>query len=316
MVCAFDIKDALEKLYRRYNQREWIGSDPLQFVYHYSTPADMEIAGFLASALAYGRVQQIKKSLTKLFERMGKSPFEFVAHFDEKKRKTLKDFRHRFTSGEDISDLFALFRTVLDRYGSIEKCFVSDYHPGDKNIIPALSKFCDRLLSLHAAKHNEHVGRGLRYLLAGPAGGSACKRLNLFLRWMIRDDCVDTGLWTSIDPAKLIVPVDVHMGRLCKILGFHHRKTLTLPTAIAITERFTEIEPTDPVKYDFALSRIGIVENCNGSYQLQCESCPLHFLCPPRTMKGRVFRKQDDKTRKRSAYGRQRENQSVVSLHG
>jgi uncharacterized protein (TIGR02757 family) len=277
-----DIKYALDRLYRRYNRRELVPSDPLQFVYHYSQPADMEIAAFLASALAYGRVRQIKRSLTNLLRRMGASPLRFVLHFDQDKRRMLEDFRHRFTNGEDISDLLTLFRIVLDRYDSIEKCFVLCYNSGDKNIVPALSEFCGRLLSFHAAGHNGHVSRGLRFMLAGPTGGSASKRLNLFLRWMVRDDAVDTGLWTSIEPAKLIVPVDVHMGRLCKILGLSEHNTLSLSTATAITESFAKIEPADPVKYDFALSRIGIVENCDGGYRPKCESCELDEFCRQR----------------------------------
>ncbi len=122
----------------------------------------------------------------------------------------------------------------------------------------------------------------MKYLLVDPAIGSACKRLNLFLRWMVRDDDVDTGLWKSIDRAKLIVPIDVHMGRLCRILGFYSRKGVSLSTAIQITECFAEIEPADPVKYDFALSRIGIVENCNGQYHNACRHCELFPFCRQR----------------------------------
>ncbi len=273
------IKAALERLYRRYNHRGLINPDPLQFVYRYSNPADMEITAFLASALAYGRVQQIERSLINLFGRMGDSPFEFVRKFDKNKRRMLKDFRHRFTKGDDISDLLTLFKTLIGRYGSIEKCFIRGYNPGDKNIVPALSKFCNRLLDMHAAGHNGQTARGLKYLFAGPAGGSACKRLNLFLRWMVRDDDVDSGLWRSIDKAKLIVPVDVHMGRLCKILGLYDRKTVSLSTAVKITESFAQIDPADPVKYDFALSRIGILENCDGDYRRACEGCELSEFC-------------------------------------
>jgi uncharacterized protein (TIGR02757 family) len=274
-----DTKHTLDKLYKRYNHRELVPPDPLQFVYRYAKPADMEIAAFLASALAYGRVHQIEKSLANLFDRLGESPFEFVVGIDRRKKRRLKDFKHRFTDGEAISDLLALFQIVLDRHGSLEKYFLLGYDRGDENIIPALSRFCDRLLDLHAAKHNGLVPRGLRFLLAGPAGGSASKRLNLFLRWMVRDDTVDTGLWTSIEPARLVVPVDVHMGRLCKILGLYDQNTLSLAAALTITKSFAEVEPADPVKYDFALSRIGIVENCDGSLRPACDNCELRGFC-------------------------------------
>jgi uncharacterized protein (TIGR02757 family) len=276
------IRDVLEKLYKRYNRRELISPDPLQFLYRYSKPSDIEITAFLASALAYGRVQQIEKSLNNLLIRMGDSPSEFVINFDRDKRRTLKDFKHRFTTGDDISDLLTLLRTVISRHGSIEQYFARGYNPGDRNIIPALSEFCNSLLDIHAAGHKGQPARGLKYLLVSPAGGSACKRLNLFLRWMVRDDDVDTGLWKSIDQARLIVPVDVHMGRLCKILGLYDQKTVSLSAAAEITESFAEIEPADPVKYDFALSRIGILENCTGQRRKGCEFCELFGFCSRR----------------------------------
>jgi uncharacterized protein (TIGR02757 family) len=117
------------------------------------------------------------------------------------------------------------------------------------------------------------------YLLCDPANGSACKRLNLFLRWMVRDDDVDAGIWKKVDKAKLVVPVDVHMARLCRFLKLYKRKTVSLSAALEITQAFAEIEPFDPVKYDFALSRIGIVEDCNGAYRPQCEDCELLEFC-------------------------------------
>jgi len=273
------IKDVLERLYGKYNHRRFIKPDPLQFIYQYSNRPDMEVAGFLAAELAYGRVQQIEKSLTNLFGRMGKSPYEFVQDLDEQKGAKLKDFRHRFTTGDDISDLLELLRDILDEFGSIEKFFVQGYNPGDKNIIPALSKFCDSLLEMYAKTHNGHIPKGLSYLLPRPASGSACKRLNLFLRWMVRNDDVDAGLWKLVDKTRLIVPVDVHMARLCRILGLYNRKTVPLSTAVKITESFAEIEPADPVKYDFALSRIGILENCTGHHRSGCQFCELFGFC-------------------------------------
>jgi uncharacterized protein (TIGR02757 family) len=276
------IKTVLEKLYRKYNHYEFIGPDPLQFVYRYSKREDMEIAGLLAAELAYGRVQQIQKSLTDLLGRMGASPFDFVLNFDKQKRKILKKFKHRFTSGDDISDLLELLKKVLMRYGSIEEFFVQGYNPEDENVIPALSKFCDSLLEMYSKNHNSQASMQLNYLLTRPSAGSACKRLNLFLRWMVRNDDVDAGLWKRIDKAKLIVPIDVHMGRLCRILGFHDRKAVSLSTAVKITERFAEIEPSDPVKYDFALSRIGILDNCMGRLRRGCEFCELFKFCSRR----------------------------------
>jgi uncharacterized protein (TIGR02757 family) len=276
------IRSVLEKLYKKYNHRDLIKPDPLQFVYLYDNPSDREITGFLSSALAYGRVEQIQKSLANLFERMGNSPYAFVRSFGKTEQKKLTGFKHRFTTGQDISDLLMCFKKVLSQHSSIEEFFIKNYNPCDSNLINGLSNFCNSLVNLHASKHNGQTSRGLKYLLVNPADGSACKRLNLFLRWMVRNDNVDTGLWDSVDKAKLIVPIDVHMGRLCRILGFHNKNTVSLSTAIQITECFAEIEPADPVKYDFALSRIGIVENCNGRYRNACRNCELYPLCRQR----------------------------------
>jgi len=273
------IKDVLERLYTRYNHRRFIKPDPLQFVYKYSNPADMEIAALLAAELAYGRVQQIEKSLKNLFGRMGESPYAFVRGFGKAERERLSGFKHRFTTGQDISDLLELLRNVLSEFGSIRGFFVQGYNPGDKNVTAVLSKFCDSLLDMYAKTHSGHITGGLSYLLPRPSAGGVCKRLNLFLRWMVRKDGVDTGLWKSIDKAKLIVPVDVHMGRLCRILGLYDQKTISLSVAIKITESFAEIEPADPVKYDFALSRVGILENCTGQLRSGCEFCELFRFC-------------------------------------
>lgn len=273
------IRNVLEKLYRKYNRRELIKPDPLQFVYKYSSQADMEIAGLLSAVLAYGRVEQIQKSLTRLFSIIGDSPRAFVRDFGPAHRRKLQGFKHRFTSGDDISDLLTLLKEILEQSGNIENYFLPGHIRSDKNLIPALSNFCDSLLDLYAARHGGNISSGLKYLLASPSGGSACKRLNLYLRWMVRDDAVDAGLWKSVDKAKLVVPVDVHMGRLCRILGFHDNKTNSMKTALKITAKFAEIEPTDPVKYDFSLSRIGIVENCTGKYSPACAFCELSGFC-------------------------------------
>jgi uncharacterized protein (TIGR02757 family) len=276
------IKNVLDKLYSKYNHRNLIKPDPLQFVYRYDKPSDREIVALLAADLAYGRVEQIQKSLVNLLGRMGKSPYEFVKAFGKAERKKLNGFKHRFTTDRDISDLLMLLKKVLNQYNSIEEFFIQGCNPGDGNIVGGLSNFCNSLVNMYASEHDGRASRGLKYLLVNPANGSACKRLNLFLRWMVRDDDVDTGLWKRVDKAKLIVPIDVHMGRLCRILGFYNSKGVSLSTAIKITQCFAEIEPADPVKYDFALSRIGIVENCNGQYRNECEHCELYPFCRQR----------------------------------
>lgn len=276
---SLQTKNLLERLYAKYNHRVFVPPDPLQFVYRFSDRHDVEIAAFLAAALAYGRVRQIERSLTQLFDRMDGAPYEFTMHLDGAGRAKLRTFKHRFTAGDDVSDLLALFRRVLDDHGNLETFFMQGCREEHPIVLPALGTFCDCLCRLYAGAHGGRVSGGLGYLLASPSRGSASKRLHLFLRWMVRHDEVDVGLWRSIDKAKLIVPVDVHMARLCRILGLHDDKTISQSTAVRITESFAKMEPTDPVKYDFALSRIGILESCTGQYRPACESCELYRIC-------------------------------------
>jgi uncharacterized protein (TIGR02757 family) len=276
------LKALFEKLYVKYNRKELIKPDPLQFVYKYGNPADMEIAGLLSACLAYGRVEQIQNDLNDLFGRIGSSPHQFVLNFTNKDRASLEDFKHRFNTGNDISDLLTLLKDVLAEYGSIEKYFLLGFDSANENTIFALMRFCDSLLDKHRITHQGHKSKGLAFLLAGPSLGGAAKRLNLFLRWMVRSDDVDAGLWRSVDKSKLIVPVDIHIGRLCRILGFHSHKNVSLKTAIEITRNFAKVSPDDPVKYDFALSRIGILEDCTGMHRDKCEFCELLQWCKNR----------------------------------
>jgi len=269
----------LEKLYAKYNHRVCVPPDPLQFVYRYTERRDMEIAAFLASALAYGRVRQIERSLTQLFDRMDHAPYHFTSHFDNSARAKLRSFKHRFTTGDDVSDLLALFRRVFDDCGTLEAFFALGYHHEDASVVPALSRFCDSLCRMHG----KQAPTGLNYLLANPNRGSTSKRLNLFLRWLVRRDEVDLGLWESIDQARLVVPMDVHMGRLCRILGLHDDKTISLSTALNVTRALARMNPEDPVKYDFGLSRIGILEDCTGRSGPACKLCELRRLCAQRT---------------------------------
>jgi len=274
-----NLKPILDRLYARYNHSRFIPPDPLQFVYQYTHPVDREIVAFLASGLAYGRVEQIEQSLRRLLPIMGTSPADFAVSLGASHRWCMRDFKHRFTTGDDVADLLEVLGWAIREAGSLEAFFLRGYRPTDQTIVPALDQFSTSLLGRFASQHDGRVGPGLQYLLTRPAAGSACKRLNLFLRWMVRKDDVDPGLWTGVDRRQLVVPMDVHMGRLCRILGLHDRKTVSLATAIQVTTRFAEIEPEDPVKYDFALSRIGILEDCTGRQRPQCRDCELRPFC-------------------------------------
>jgi len=260
------LKNILEGLYHKYNHKRFIPPDPLQFVYLYKKKADMEIAGFLAACFAYGAVEQIEKFLTELLNKMGKSPAKFIKNFSAKDYRLIKPLKYRFNDSEDIISLILILKKAMNRFSSLENLFLKGYSKSDENIIPAATKFIQSLNNLAPATRGG-VGRRLRRplnLFPDPTKGSTCKRLFLFLRWMVRKDEVDAGLWKKIDKSKLVMPVDVHIGRLSKILGLHNRKTINLKTAVEITAGFRKICPQDPAKYDFALCRTGMMQKRNG----------------------------------------------------
>jgi uncharacterized protein (TIGR02757 family) len=244
--------DILESLYTKYNHRSYVSPDPLQFLYDYPDPLDREIVGLIASSLAYGRVAQILKSVSKVLCEL-ESPRDFISRASKSHlRKIFKSFKHRFTTGENLADLLYGVGKVLQKCKSIENCFVSGISDKDENILPGLAKLVHEI--------NIEAGCDFPMLLPDPSMGSACKRLNLFLRWMIRRDDVDPGGWEKIKPSQLLVPLDVHMFRICANLGLTCRKQANLRTAIEITDAFRKINPDDPVKYDFAITRLGIRE--------------------------------------------------------
>jgi uncharacterized protein (TIGR02757 family) len=267
------------ELYEKYNHPQFIPPDPLQWVFKYDRPADREIVAFIASAMAYGRVEQINKSLARLFAIMGSRPADFVRKFGPRQRALFNNFKHRFNTGDDIADLIELLQFALKKAGSLENYFLLGFKDSDENVIPALTSFCESLLDEYAKRNPGKKGTGIGYLLTNPRAASACKRLNLFLRWMVRSDEVDPGVWKRVDKTKLLVPLDVHMGRLTKILGFHHRATLNLAASVEVTNAFRLFEPSDPVKYDFSLCRIGILEGCSGKFQSHCRECKLATYC-------------------------------------
>lgn len=244
-------RESLERLYRRYNRKQYIHPDPLEFVYHYSKAEDREVVGFIASALAYGRVAQILKSVQTVLDRLGPEP---AWRIRKSRRATfVRDFggfKHRFTTGADICALLESLRRILKRYGSLEACFLSKSDPASPTILPALCGFAEELSGCGCATTG--------MLLPAPERGSACKRLNLFLRWMVRSDDVDPGVWTGVPASKLVVPLDTHMHRIARLMGITRRRQADMRTALEITDRFRDIAPGDPVRYDFALTRLGI----------------------------------------------------------
>jgi len=241
----------LEEIYERYNRRRYVGRDPLASLYRYERTEDREIAALVSSVLAYGNVKQIESNIERVLEIMGESPRSFVMGSTDRSLKySFAGVKHRWTTGEDISWLLGEARRVIRANGSLESCFLSGYDRGEADIVPALTAFVVEL-----------TGGGSNRLAPSPCKGSACKRWNLFLRWMVRKDRVDPGGWEGVSPSQLLVPLDTHMFRICTEMGMSDRKAADLKTAREITDAFREISPLDPVKYDFALTRVSMRRN-------------------------------------------------------
>jgi len=245
------MRQQLEALYAKYNHRECVPPDPLQFVFQYDEPGDREVVGLIAACLSFGTVAQI-----------GRSAASVLAHLPEPRRAVLEtpparfarafaEWRHRFVTGSELCSLLGGMRRVIVRYGSLQACFARGLKKKDTTVLPALTVFVDALRG-NAARN---------YLIPSPADGSACKRLNLFLRWMVRHDAVDPGVWNGVPTSKLVVPLDTHMHRVALQLGLTRRKQANLRAALEITDAFRKIAPDDPVRYDFALTRRGILKD-------------------------------------------------------
>jgi len=240
---------ALEQHYRAFNRRRFVRPDPLQFLYDYEDPADRELVGLVASCLAYGRVRQILRSVATVLERLGPRPARFLRDAPPSRlARTCAGFQHRFTTAEELAALLAGARRVRRRCGSLQACLLRHLRPGDETVQGALTAFVGELGGR----------RGPSSLLPDPAKRSACKRLHLFLRWMVRRDDVDPGPWRDVPASRLIVPLDTHMHAIARSLGLTRRKAADLRTALEVTRAFRGVCPEDPVRYDFALTRLGI----------------------------------------------------------
>lgn len=243
-----DLREKLDSLYTKYNKFELIHPDPLEFIYDYKLPEDQEIVALIASSLAYGRVTQILVSVKKVLSVLGAHPKQSLlnANLDEIGLE-LGLFKHRFTTGQEIYLLLKGIKAVLLKYGSLKACFCKE----DSNYLDRVSKFVSEL--------NFFFDHKKSYLIPSPEDGSACKRLMLFLKWMIRKDEVDPGPWADTNLNRdLIIPLDTHMYYISKELKFTKRKSADLKTAIEITGNFKNLNSDDPAKYDFTLTRFGI----------------------------------------------------------
>lgn len=279
------LKEIMDDLYASRSQRH-LANDPLSFCHRFKEPADREIAGLIASCLAYGNVKIILRNLETVFGIIGPSPRSFVEGFDPSEGlRHFAGFKHRFNDGRDLCALLLAIRTMIEETDSIEAFFLAGLGPADEDITTALNEFSAAILAFdYSAVFGTATPPADSYFpffFPSPSSGSACKRLCMYLRWMVRaDDGIDLGLWRSLSPAKLIIPVDAHIQRICSLLGFTARKQADWKMAREITVALRRLDPRDPVKYDFSLCHLGISEGCDGNRRELCQSCAIAGICP------------------------------------
>ena len=251
-----NLKQKLEYNYKAFDKSQ-LTPDPLQFPHLFKNEKDIEVMAFIASVFAYGNVKQIINSLDKFLLVSDNKPYSFIRSFSVPKTVPKFSFVHRFYSSNDVIQFFQLLKIVYEEFGSLKKLFLTGYNSKDENLKNAITNINQYFLD-KAQKEFKTLSRGIVFMFPLPEKGSACKRINLFLRWMIRKDDLDFGLWKEIPESKLIIPVDTHIANICKQLKLTKRKNVSWKMAEEITANLKKYDADDPVKYDFAICHIGM----------------------------------------------------------
>jgi uncharacterized protein (TIGR02757 family) len=261
-------------------------TDPVHIVRRFTAPEDREIVGFCAAGLAFGRVASVLQSVESLLAVMGPHPARFVREFDPaRERDRFAPLVHRWIRGRDLMALLLILQRMLRESGSIEKFFLEGDDPREPHVGAALDSFSTRALATDlrdAYGRRVPKQRGVSYFFPRPSAGSACKRLNLFLRWMVRRDEIDLGVWTGLSPARLIVPLDTHVIRLGRCLRLTRYTSPGWKMASEITASLRDVDALDPVRYDFALCHVGMMNACGFAKPQRDSQCPLKGLCFPK----------------------------------
>jgi uncharacterized protein (TIGR02757 family) len=282
-------KDTLDALYATFNHPD-SAADPIQIVRRFERGDDREVVGFCAAALAFGRVASVLQSIERLLAIMGDRPADYVRRFDPRRdAPAFAQFVHRWTRGPDLVALVWLLAQMVGRSGSIEAFFLEGYDRSAVDIESAVDSFSRRALGLDLKAAYGRVPRrpGVCYFFPRPSAGSACKRLNLFMRWMVRKDALDLGVWPGVSPAKLIVPLDTHVIRVGRCLRLTSYTSPGWRMARDITASLRLLDPADPVRYDYSLCHLGMMNACGFNRTQADARCPLRGVCRPRVRRPR-----------------------------
>ena len=283
MTSAAALREPLERLYREFDYGARVARDAIEFPLRYPAAPDREVVALLTTCLAYGRVDLFGRALHGVLQAMGPSPAAFVRDFDARRDAGAFDgFIYRFNRPRDLVAFCVAARDLLARYGTLEKCFsAGDVEPASP-IGPALERFVRAFLDADVRDlfPRGRLSRGYRHLFPRPSAGGPCKRLHLFLRWMVRREPPDFGLWTSISPARLLMPIDTHVENMSRAIGLTRRRSRNWKMAEEITRRLALVDPADPVKYDFALCHTRMSGECRDRRDpVVCAPCGLRAVC-------------------------------------
>src|SRR3954466_6183492 len=279
-----DLKATLDQLYADFNYPD-SATDPIQIVRRFSRDDDREVVAFVAASLAFGRVTSVLQSIERVLAVVGAQPADYVRRFDPRRdAPAFSGIVHRWIREPDIVALLWLMRQMIDRAGTLEGFFLSGYDAAADDVAGALDDFSTRAMALNLKEAYGRVPKraGVCYFFPRPSAGSACKRLNLFLRWMVRRDALDLGVWRRVSPAKLIVPLDTHVIRVGRCLRLTDYTSPGWRMARDIPASRRDLDPADPVKYDFALCHLGMMNACGFNRTQADAGCPLRGLCRPR----------------------------------
>jgi uncharacterized protein (TIGR02757 family) len=248
--------------------------DPVDFVHRYHEPRDQEIVGLVASSLAFGNVVAARRSIDRVLTVLGPDPASMVQDAKPTElRRLLRGFVHRIYRGDHLASVLSRAGSLQREHETLGNAFTHFHRASDGDFREGLARFADAL-------RGDTTSRSLRHLVSDPRAGSACKRLVLYARWMVRPaDGIDLGLW-PIAPSELVIPVDTHIHRISRNLGLTHRRTATWATAEEITAALRILDPDDPVKYDFALCHLGVSRECPSRPDpAKCRRCVLQSVC-------------------------------------
>ena len=283
MPVADRLRQPLDRLCREFDWTLRVGLDAIQFPLRYTDPADIELAGLFASCMAYGRVDLFGAQVSLVLERMGESPARFVLGFDlEKHRDVFAGFGYRFNRERDVLAFCLAAQRLLVRHGSLKAFFLEGFSAAHPHVGQAVEHFAAgfRQQDLSAVFPRNRLSYCFKHWFPLPSTGGVCKRLHLYLRWMVRREAPDFGIWPEVPPGALLMPVDTHIENMARSIGLTRRRSRNWRMVEEITGKLKDLDPDDPVKYDFALCHKRMSGQCLNRRDAEtCAPCGLRPAC-------------------------------------